>query len=544
MRQTVPGGVIDVPNEPGAAGINAAEIAAAYQFPIATGRGQRIALIELGGGYHAGDLDSAFADLDPKPVVSAIPVESRNSGLPLQGSNSPLDVTTIGTILDALAEPGATFVSMQNRFEPDHKLWSKFLHTFEVTLDVQIAGALANGAAIDVYFATLDAEGLTAAIIAATATRPTVISISWGGSESWWIGDDDPVRSKIHAVDAALMAARDADITICCSSGDWGAVGAIATVDGFSRVNFPASSPHALACGGTQLRFADGGTADEAVWNATVFGSPRASGGGMSGLFAKPPYQHTLPSHSSDHAWLDAGVAAGFDGRWLPDVAGHASRTPGYAITIGGRPFVADGTSAVCPLWAALLARISEVIGRRVGWINERLYQASGAGCGDVTVGDNTLPGATPSFSATPGWDACTGWGSPRGTELGRVLGADPRSRLHRLIFHIAERDRWQSGLAQGHYTASTVGRELADEGFIHLSTDAQVAGVHDRFYRGVDNLVLLHIDEAKLSAPLVYEVVGDAPGLFPHLYGPLNTDAVVHVDDPFPVQADAGVSA
>ena len=67
---------------------------------------------------------------------------------------------------------------------------------------------------------------------------------------------------------------------------------------------------------------------------------------------------------------------------------------------------------------------------------------------------------------------------------------------------------------------------------------------MHDRFYRDADDLVLLHIDEAKLTAPLVYEVVGDAPGPFPHLYGPLNTDAVVHVDNPFPVQADAGVSA
>ena len=112
------------------------------------------------------------------------------------------------------------------------------------------------------------------------------------------------------------------------------------------------------------------------------------------------------------------------------------------------------------------------------------------------------------------------------------------------MIFHIADRSRWLQAHADGNYTASTIGRELADEGFIHLSTDAQVAGVHDRFYRDADDLVLLHIDEAKLTAPLVYEVVGDAPGPFPHLYGPLNTDAVVHVDNPFPVQADAGVSA
>lgn len=103
------------------------------------------------------------------------------------------------------------------------------------------------------------------------------------------------------------------------------------------------------------------------------------------------------------------------------------------------------------------------------------------------------------------------------------------------MIFHIAERDRWLAAQAEGQYTASTLGRELADEGFIHLSTLGQVAGVHDRFYQGVENLVLLHIDETLLSAPVAYEQVGDAPEPFPHLYGPLNIDAVVHVQDPFP---------
>lgn len=100
------------------------------------------------------------------------------------------------------------------------------------------------------------------------------------------------------------------------------------------------------------------------------------------------------------------------------------------------------------------------------------------------------------------------------------------------MIFHIADRDRWLASQAEGRYTASTIGRELADEGFIHLSTADQVAGVQSRFYSGVTNLVLLHVDEALLTAPLVYEQVGDAPAPFPHLYGPLNVDAVVQVDD------------
>ena len=103
------------------------------------------------------------------------------------------------------------------------------------------------------------------------------------------------------------------------------------------------------------------------------------------------------------------------------------------------------------------------------------------------------------------------------------------------VIFHIADRDRWQRSLAAGEYTASTIGMELAEQGFIHLSTAEQVPGVVERFYQGVANLVLLHVDEDRLTAELVFEQLDGAPEPFPHLYGPLNTDAVVEVTDPFP---------
>jgi uncharacterized protein (DUF952 family) len=102
------------------------------------------------------------------------------------------------------------------------------------------------------------------------------------------------------------------------------------------------------------------------------------------------------------------------------------------------------------------------------------------------------------------------------------------------VIFHIADRDRWLQSRAAGTYTASTIGRELHEEGFIHLSTEAQVPFVAGAFYRGVPNLVLLHVDEAKLTAELRVEQLDGAPEPFPHLYGPLNVDAVVEVTDPF----------
>ena len=100
------------------------------------------------------------------------------------------------------------------------------------------------------------------------------------------------------------------------------------------------------------------------------------------------------------------------------------------------------------------------------------------------------------------------------------------------MIFHIAERTAWESAVDADEYTVSTLGRSLAEEGFIHMSTEAQVAGVAERFYAGVDDLVLLHIDETRLTAPLQWDDVPGAPAPFPHLYGPLNVDAVVRVED------------
>jgi uncharacterized protein (DUF952 family) len=96
------------------------------------------------------------------------------------------------------------------------------------------------------------------------------------------------------------------------------------------------------------------------------------------------------------------------------------------------------------------------------------------------------------------------------------------------MLYHIAEVARWDEACASGTYTASTLGLELDAVGFIHLCTAEQLDGVAARFYRGVEGLVLLHIDGALLDAPVVMEAVGDSGELFPHLYGPLKAQAVV----------------
>lgn len=98
------------------------------------------------------------------------------------------------------------------------------------------------------------------------------------------------------------------------------------------------------------------------------------------------------------------------------------------------------------------------------------------------------------------------------------------------MIYHLTTCARWAASQAAGAHTESTRGRTLAEEGFIHCSTADQWEGVRRSFYAGVDDLVLLHVDEGKLSAPLKWEDVAGV-GTFPHIYGPLDIGAVVRVE-------------
>jgi len=95
-------------------------------------------------------------------------------------------------------------------------------------------------------------------------------------------------------------------------------------------------------------------------------------------------------------------------------------------------------------------------------------------------------------------------------------------------IYHIATAADWEQARRDGQYTVSTRGRTLAEEGFIHASTAAQVAPVANAFYQGVSDLVLLVIDPERVGPELRYELVPGQPDPYPHIYGPLNLDAVV----------------
>ena len=104
------------------------------------------------------------------------------------------------------------------------------------------------------------------------------------------------------------------------------------------------------------------------------------------------------------------------------------------------------------------------------------------------------------------------------------------------MIYHITRRKVWQIALSMGHYLAES----LAAEGFIHCSTRSQVLPVAENFYKGQGGLILLGIEPTRLTSTLRWELPSDGtppPGvsegdLFPHIYGPINLDAVVSVAD------------
>jgi kumamolisin len=333
------------------------QVAAAYQFPAgASGAGETIGIIELGGGYRQADLTAYFKTLNQAPPgITAVSVDG--------GKNSPSTAS------------GADG---------------------EVMLDIEVAASVAPGAKVAVYFAPNTDQGFIDAITTAvhyTANQPSVISISWGGPESSW------TAQSMTALDAACQSAAALGVTITVAAGDDG------STDGGTgnNVDFPASSPHVLACGGTQL-VANGATiVSEVVWNELA-NNEGATGGGVSTVFALPSWQANanVPAPSN-----------GSGGRGVPDVAGDADPTTGYTIRVDGQTTVIGGTSAVAPLWAGLVAVANQQLGKSVGFLQPALYAAKAASAfRDITQGTNG------AFSAGPGWDACTGLGSPIAAKL------------------------------------------------------------------------------------------------------------------------------
>ena len=341
------------------------QIAKLYQFPASlSGMGQTVAIIELGGGYKTADLRTYFSGLGLRtPSVTAISVDG--------GRNAPAG--------DPNSADG------------------------EVLLDIEVVGAIAPSVKIAVYFAPNTDRGFLDAITTAvhdTVRKPAIVSISWGGPESSW------TKQALTAFDQAFEDAATLGVTVCCASGDSGSSDGVA--DGLAHVDFPASSPHALACGGTRVAVSNGSLTGEVVWNGGANGG--ASGGGVSDMFALPAYQQSANVPVSVNP-------SRFKGRGVPDVAGDADPATGYEVHVDGQDVVFGGTSAVAPLWSALVALINQSRGKPLGFLNPTLYALGAKGFHDTTVGNNG------AYQARAGWDPCTGLGSANGAVLLKTLG-------------------------------------------------------------------------------------------------------------------------
>jgi kumamolisin len=347
---------------------NPPDLAALYNFPPgADGTGQVIGILELtaphGSGFRLPELRQYFQNLGlgNGPSITAVSIDGAQNN---PGTNPN----------DPKCADG------------------------EVALDIEVVGAIAPGAKIVVYFAPNTGKGFFDLINHAvhdTVNKPTVLSLSWGGPEN----ANDPTTCQIHKV---LQAAAALGVTITVASGDNGSSDD-PNQSSPAQVDFPASSPFALACGGTKLT--NSGNIQEVVWNEPTGG---ATGGGVSRIFKLPTYQS------------GAGVPPAADppgpvGRGVPDICGDADPQTGYNIHVDGQAMVIGGTSAVAPLWAGLVARLNQKIGHSVGLINPTIYANPGA-LFDITQGNNG------DYQAGPGWDPCTGLGSPNGTKLLAVL--------------------------------------------------------------------------------------------------------------------------
>jgi kumamolisin len=345
------------------------EVASLYNFPTdVDGTGVCIGILEFGGGFNPSDLNTYFQSLGiATPQVAAVSV-GRAVNRPIPGPNSPDD---------------------------------------EVMLDIEVVGAIAPAAQIVVYFAPNTNLGWWLAINTAindSYHNPSVISISWGGPENSWS------PAVIDAINYEFQAAGTLGITICTAAGDSGFTdGGIPASQ--AHVDFPASSPYVLSCGGTRLHSSGGKVVAESVWNDLPTNG--ATGGGVSAVFPVPSYQTSANVPPSVNP-------PGAMGRGVPDVAGDADPNTGYRIRVHGQEAVIGGTSAVAPLWAALCALINQKLGSPVGFMNSLLYSQGLAGKGftDIVKGDNGSGG----YVAGPGWDACTGLGTPDGTALSVLL--------------------------------------------------------------------------------------------------------------------------
>jgi kumamolisin len=353
-------------------GFTPVTIRKAYDVTQAGGGGERVAILEFGGGFSADDFDTFCTNYSlPGGAVHEVSVsDAANDYL---GKTRDADV--------------------------------------EVALDMDWVRASAPEAEIDMYWVPNRDTGwvdfLSTLLDAPETLRPSIVSISWGMPE-----DGFSTSRRYDQTRQLFLACALLGITFVCAAGDAGAADEMPDSPGFDgqrHVDFPSVVPEVTAVGGTKLLPLARGFS-ERVWNDGLKGG--ATGGGFSRFIAVPDWQKGA---------LDG--RRGVTGRGVPDVAAVASPDPGLSIFVRKRWGAAGGTSVATPIWAGFLAQVNSAraaAGKpRLGAANAALYAAGSAPFRDVTAGDNSYGGVA-GFSATKGWDPATGLGS---ADVARLIG-------------------------------------------------------------------------------------------------------------------------
>jgi kumamolisin len=356
-------------------GFTPAEIRAAYALPdpaTAGGRGERVAILEFGGGFSSVDF-VAFCAYYGLPAGDVTDVSVSGARNDYQGNTGDADV--------------------------------------EVALDMDWVRGTAPRADIDLWWTPNTDTGwvdfLSALLDAPEARRPSIVSISWGMPEDGFATSRRYDQTRQLFLSCALLG-----ITFVCASGDAGAGDILpedAAFDGQRHVDFPSVVPEVTAVGGTKL-VPSGRSFSESAWND---GPNRgATGGGFSRYVAVPAWQKAA-----------LGTRRGVTGRGIPDVAAVASPDPGLSIFVRKKWIAAGGTSVAAPIWSGILAHVNAAraaAGKpRLGAANAALYDAARGASPfrDVTRGDNSYGGVS-GYRATKGWDPTTGLGSARTGDL------------------------------------------------------------------------------------------------------------------------------
>ena len=341
-------------------------IASIYNFPTPVTSPIVIGVISAGGGLYGTVNGNILVDGDVQSYWSAIGIPSENHPkvviVPVSGAtNNP-----------APSDGGATV---------------------ENTIDIQTVGSCCPGSNVTIifflgpntfsgFFDVFNQAINIPTVVNGVSLKPSVISCSWGASEIMY------GLTFLNRFNTLFQTASLNGINICCASGDHGSSNRLPGLN----LDFPSSSPHVVACGGTTLR------CPNLVYDAqTVETAWSGTGGGTSKYFLAPRYQTNIGNST----------------RSSPDIAMNANPSTGVIFRVNGINRVVGGTSIVSPAVAAFLGAINYV-----EFFTPRLYSLPSSVFNDVIAGSNG------AYSGKRGFDLTTGWGSFSGTAVKTQLAS------------------------------------------------------------------------------------------------------------------------